>query len=587
MAAVNLSRSVLGKRTAVLFGTLAVLAGGFIAYLRFGFAVLNPQDVHWLAGDAVWHYLAWSFFRQEPWQLPPGQMTNFLYPVGTSIGGSDAVPLLAFPAKLLSSYLPQVFQYFGFWLYLNGVLQALFGYLLLLQQRKQPALAFLGSLLFCLSPVFLFREAHIALSSQWLILWALLLYLRGAGVVSVSRWPAYVLQWLLLIALAGLIHPYLVAMTLPVAAVSLWRARALSGFSLLQWGLLGTGVLGILGLEWWAAGLIGLGRGGGFNYYTWNINGFFNPQGRSSLLPSWPTGPGQYEGFAYLGLGMLGLSGLWGALSLRSPRRFGLAAQSVTKRHGLLLVLLAAFSIFSLGDKALLRFCALGFAALLLLALLLRVIFPSRKRWHLNREALGLLALLALGCLLASSQSVRASFRAPGRFIWLPYYVIYLGLLSWALRRLRTRAAALLLVVALGVQLADLRYTPLYEAGQLSFKENLPSPRWQKVLEPYDTLVVIPPFVKSVGGEKDFRDFAFLASQQHKRVTTGVFARRPENLAAVSRSLVQEALGQGRDPKALYVFSAKDFAARFAKDFAPGARCEPLDAYVLCHKVVP
>jgi hypothetical protein len=77
-------------------------------------------------------------------------------------------------------------------------------------------------------------------------------------------------------------------------------------------------------LEWWLSGLIDTRQNlkmWGFDYFSMNLNAFFNSYGRSRVLPPLPLGGGQYEGFMYLGLGMIGLSLVSSALVLRGSAR--------------------------------------------------------------------------------------------------------------------------------------------------------------------------------------------------------------------------------------------------------------------------
>ncbi len=152
---------------------LAGAAGGALAWWRFGWGVFNPARTNWFRGDSAWHFLTWQFFRNEPLLFPPGRVESFLYPLGTSVGGGDALPLLAFAFKALNPWLPADFQYLGLWLFVSYVLQGVFGYLLVRTFCPQRWLALPAALLLLLSPVMVFRAGHVALASHWLLLLAL------------------------------------------------------------------------------------------------------------------------------------------------------------------------------------------------------------------------------------------------------------------------------------------------------------------------------------------------------------------------------------------------------------------------------
>lgn len=158
---------------------IALVGFGFALY-RFGRHVLNPGNITWFQGDSTWHFLVWHFFRHEAWGLPPGRVEGFMAPLGTSIGSADALPLLAFPLKLFSDALPPDFQYLGPWLFICYVLQGIFGYLLARTCCRNHGLALLIGLFFLFSPIMIFRAGHIALSSHWILLFALWHYFASA-----------------------------------------------------------------------------------------------------------------------------------------------------------------------------------------------------------------------------------------------------------------------------------------------------------------------------------------------------------------------------------------------------------------------
>jgi hypothetical protein len=91
-----------------VFLLVASLSGFGLAFYRFGWIALNPSNVTWLlAGlDEAQHFLGWHFFRHEPWSFPPGLIRGYLDPLGTSIGYTDSVPLLAFVSKVFAFALP-------------------------------------------------------------------------------------------------------------------------------------------------------------------------------------------------------------------------------------------------------------------------------------------------------------------------------------------------------------------------------------------------------------------------------------------------------------------------------------------------
>lgn len=553
---------------------------------RFGLGVLNPARTDWFRGDSAWHFLTWQFFRHEPLRFPPGRIESFLYPLGTSIGGGDALPLLAFPLKALSPWLPAGSQYLGLWLFVSYVLQGVFGYPLVrvFCPGRWPALP--AGLLFLLSPVMIFRAGHVALASHWLLLLALWTFFQTSHSPRL-RPRRYALRWLLVVSLAGLVHPYLAAIVLPLAALSVlhesWHRRRLGLRTAVA---LAGGLPALLGLEWWLSGLFGLGRGGGFDLYTLHPGAPFNPLGRSRFLPSFPVGPGQYEGYGYLGLGVLtlGLSALT-LLALRVIRHPREAQQMVSGLKDRGLVPLALFcpglTVFALGNTVL-------FILEVVLFYLLLVVFVLRSP-HLERfseppfrRARAFLLAVSGLALAAFVPLVTSTFRAPGRFIWPVVYLLVLALAVFVLRRFSACTATTLLLATLALQAADLQVNRPFRPDPDLFTRTVDDPRWQELVRPFATLAVVPPFEGSVGGPNDYREFAYLAATSGKRVTTGVLVRIPDRLAGVREALLKEALEGPRDPRTLYIFSAADLEGRFRDRPLPGLTCTRLDAYAAC-----
>ena len=69
--------------------------------------------------------------------------------------------------------------------------------------------------------------------------------------------------------------------------------------------VLGSAVIALSGLiAAWVTGILVLTNvDTDLGFFTMDPLAWFNPMGTSSILPSWTTGWGQYEGYQYLGLG--------------------------------------------------------------------------------------------------------------------------------------------------------------------------------------------------------------------------------------------------------------------------------------------
>jgi hypothetical protein len=443
--------------------TLLVLAlfGGGHFLLRFGATTLNPGAIDWLLTreDAAQHYLGWLFYRGASWDYPPGYIPDYLAPIGTSVALMDSLPLLAIPLKMLNVLLPETFQYFGFWLFLNHVLQVLLAYALMQNVTPHRSLQCLGALTFSMAPPFLFRYGHLALSSHWLLIWALLIYFKPPARTACS----FLRLWAVLWFIAALVHPYLMAMIAAMTIADAFRCTLVER----KLSLLGaTAALGVL-----AALLLGTWHAAGYflfndayapgsppiQTFSLNLNALWNPLETSTLLKPLPLRWGQYEGYAYLGLGSLLLSLVALAIAI-------IVRPAITRRE-------------------VVRFIPLGLfvAALLILALSNRVYYGERKILSYDYPAL----------LLSQVERVRAM----GRFIW-PAFYLWITFILWTVfRYLPRRFAAILLLVALIGQAADIQTLagPLPEFVSAKFRSRLESDFWAEAMPHFEKIVTYPP----------------------------------------------------------------------------------------------
>ena len=74
-----------------LAGGLAAAALGLLAFfVLVGPTTLIPTNIAWLDfGDRAMHTLGWMFFRETPWQVPPGLSPDLGIELSSSIGLVD------------------------------------------------------------------------------------------------------------------------------------------------------------------------------------------------------------------------------------------------------------------------------------------------------------------------------------------------------------------------------------------------------------------------------------------------------------------------------------------------------------------
>lgn len=404
-----------GSREQPALFLLPLLLGVLVFFLVVGPQALNPQNIAWLAqGDPATHYLGWAFFRHSPWTFPLGLNPSYGLELGSAIIFSDSIPLLALLFKPFNAWLPDTFQYFGLWLLACCVLQAWFGWKLIGLMTANPLIRLLGAGLLAFSPaMFLRMGGHLSLAGHFLILAAL--YLTLLPNLRRRR-----LVWGVLLAVTAWVHAYLLAMVALIWVADLLGKTFNQSLSRRQGLIEGGTLFALVSVCCWQAGYFSIADGaasGGFGLYRMNLLSPVDPAGWSLILPDLPKGGGDYEGFNYLGLGVLLLVPL--ALMAWFRNRHPLRDQ-VRARPWLLMALFGLW-LFALSNQ-------IGIGA-----------------WNLGYPLPKSLVALA------------NIFRASGRMFWPVLYVCILAAIFLVVRGYRPRIAIGLLAVALLIQVADSR----------------------------------------------------------------------------------------------------------------------------------
>jgi hypothetical protein len=468
---------------------LPLLTGLAAFFLVVGPRVLDTSNIAWLGeGDPVQHFLGWQFFRQTPWTFPIGLNPGYGLELSNAIVFSDSNPLLAFLFKPLAPLLPATFQYFGIWLLLCFLLQSWFGWKLAGLFSANLAIRTLCACLFIFSPPMLWRlHGHFSLVSHFLILAALYFSLHPD--LPRRRWC-----WATLLAMSALVHAYLLTMALLLWLADIARqvragkcsaSRALRELAPL---------FCVLALVCWQAGYFSVRNGAaaeGFGYHRLNLLSVFDPSGWSYLLPDLPEGPGDYEGFNFLGLGNLFLAVCM--LPVLLDRRPGVIA---IRRHWSLLLVLVGLAVFAASNK-------IGIGA-------------HEYQYHLPR------ALQHLG----------AVFRASGRMFWPAFYGIVFFIVSTVVRANSARTAGALLALACLLQVIDtsaawkeMRMHLMAKPGS-QWSSPLGNRFWIDAANKYKKVRTIPPR-NQIAGWQFLADYA----ARHRMGTNAVYLARIDTKA--------------------------------------------------------
>ena len=284
-----------------------------IYHICYGLNTLLPTNINWLMSarhDWGTHYLGWAFFKNEAWHFPLGQVNGYNYPVGTNVGFTDSIPLMAIFFKLFAPLLSGDFQYFGIWLFLCHLLAAYFTILLFRLFKINFVITLAAAAFIAANPVLIHRGMHPALCAQWLLIACTYFYFLTPKITRPNKILVY--QFVVL-TLSSLINPYLCAIVMgftfatPVKLCFIDKVLARKQFFI----YLAISVLSVL-LIWYITGMISFGKkedlgvGGAYGLYTMNLNSLYNAGGWSALTHAfdWVSWH-QYEGFMYLGAGIL------------------------------------------------------------------------------------------------------------------------------------------------------------------------------------------------------------------------------------------------------------------------------------------
>ena len=290
----------------VITGVLSAV----IFVVIYGVKILDPFYVDWLYNgeDLTQHYLGWLAYRQSDWTFPIGMTDYLVYPDKSSVIFTDSIPLFAVIFKIFSPVLPHNFQYFGIWGIMCFCLQGIIAGKIIRHFTEKKVTILCGSMLAVISPVMIFRMfCHTALAGQWILLLALeLLFTYEDNYKSGNR---IYLKVAIIAMLASSVHIYFIAMCgIILAGVCLFDilCRKRFGRTLL---LLSEYIAVSAFVVWILGGFSSTGSSfsdAGLGFFSMNLNSLINPCGWSCYLFDLPFyKSGQYEGFGYLGIGVL------------------------------------------------------------------------------------------------------------------------------------------------------------------------------------------------------------------------------------------------------------------------------------------
>lgn len=332
--------------------TIPALLGSAAFFFALDKSILNVGIDHWLLHrnyDSLTHYLGWVFYRDSHFQWPPGANFRYGIELSSSIVYSDSIPLLAIFFKAFSFILPTKFQYFGIWILLCFVLQSYLAWTWLGNLTRNTLTRSLATGFFLFIPSMLWRiEMHEALIAHFLILGAYVLIFNQRLCKNRSLWA-------LLIVISSLIQFYLCIMILALWLANLFdRWGSESNYSVKTFSFDIFASLAALLIAMYLGGYFTIPLAsttsrdlGQFGDYPNNLLSFFYPNGWSYLWNGIPQKFINFEGFNYLGLGIIcllpiAIIGLLKHINVLHP---------LMKGHGFVVGSVIFMYIFSLSNS--------------------------------------------------------------------------------------------------------------------------------------------------------------------------------------------------------------------------------------------
>ena len=504
---------------------LALFDGGFLD----GTAPFwrNPPGLDMAAALA-----GYDFFARDAWRLPLFHVAQLGPPLGTNLVFTDSVPVIALIARLVWRMGGGAVNLYGAWTALCFVAAGVSMSLLAAMLGARNLLAALTATAIGLAmPALLARWGHLALMAQFEVALALALYLASTR----SARPLAVLRWAYPLCLLALwTHPYLLAMTGALALAGFGQAafdRRAPPVATARAAVAFVAVLaGLAAASGYFSGAAALGSFG-YGYFSVNLASPLTPQ-KSGVLALFgirsgyvdATG-GQYEGFCYLGGGVLLL--LWAGRQVWLARLRG-----AWRRHACLLAVLSACGAFAVSHEVYLG-------------------------------GLHLLGVPLPGGVLA----LAAPFRAGGRFVWPAMYLTAAVAIAAASARPR-RQIPLLLAAAL-LQWCDAAPLRADIRGNIAVLPPAPLDLagWEDALTRHTFLRVEPPFGCSDADARTGRILSALA-------LIAARANVPTNSFHAARGgpdcRVPEG-GPGAAALTVYLPGSRGFVAHAAADCTAGA----------------
>jgi len=521
----------------------AALSLAFAAWV-YGLPFMLGQTPFWhdQASDITQYLAGFNAFIREPWHWPLLRIEGLNAPQGTLATFLDTVPLYAMLLKLIAHGPGTEFwNPYALWIGICFTLQGVGAWWICREGQIKGWVSLLClALLLASFPALTVRIHHTSLMSQWMLLFALAIYLRSSRLGRLALLP-----WVILVPCAFYINIYIFAMLSAVFAADCLRYLRQDTKRVL---LAPVAAYGILTLTMVATMLpLAPNAGGpewGFGFYSMNLLAPFH--GGSLLHIAKPQATdGQGEGFNYLGLFLIAAIALAIVLRLRRDPGF-------LRRHAILAGILFLLTLFAISTE---------------------VYFGEQRVLKYS--------------LPPALDTITGTFRSSGRFFWPVGYALCVFAVLSLQRYLPARVAAPLLVLLVALQLWDLRehHQRTRDSVAIPAREVIDEAGWKSFLgTQMDTMQYYPPFrCGKSAPQQSLLPVTLFAVKQGYRLSTGYVARankRCDNFA--------EEIAGMTSPRTAFVFEHADFPQQSDVEQLLGgpdkAECRSINAVYLCKR---
>ena len=492
-------------------------------------------------------YLA---FAKDDWRFPLFRTELLDPPGGANIILMDSLPLIALLGKALYRSTGILINYFGPWLLLSYVMQGVLGALIAREigiRRFLPQIAV--GLLVLFTPSFVYRYGHYPLNEHFMILTAILLYLR-----TIRRpFPAVVWGFSALFVIMPLVNAYMFAMIGAIYLAALAEAVRRHALGLRQAGRIAlfalVAVVALLAVCGGRALVSSVGIIDGYGYYSMNLLSPFWPQ--LSGIFSWgkpivnATG-GQYEGYNYLGFGVIVL------LLLALAVHYGRSAGSLAARHRYLLAVVMVMALFAvtpdiwIGPAPLMDFDAYRVPVF---------------------------------------RTIAGTFRSSGRFFWPLGYVLLVGVVAIVARSFRGRWGTALLAAAALVQFWDITgVRAAVEDMLIAYPLPLDAVAWTGIVKRHRAVIMEPHFICYDDPYRMVhREMLFIAAQQGIPANSAILNRPNVDCAKEYETVGLAPFAEPFGSPTLHIF-IKGIFSETLLDAAkpPGVTCADAGFAIVC-----